>query len=908
MKIFAHSQTIPERTSKATAAFAVLLTAILLIVAGTAHAQSTVPAAPTGLSATMVSHDSVTLGWDDPGDDSITGYVVLRRNVNTQDPGVFTTIESNTGSAATSYTDSTVSPENSYVYRVKAINPAGTSPQSNYVNVDTPAALPDAPTGLTATSVSHESVTLGWDDPGDDSITGYMVLRRNVETQDPGVFTTINSNTGSAATSYTDSTVNPETRYTYRVKAINPAGTSPQSNYVNVDTPAAPPAAPTGLSATTVSHDSVTLGWDDPGDDSITGYVVQRHDVDTQDPGVFATIESNTGSPATSYTDSTVSAENSYVYRVQAINPAGTSPQSNHVDVTTEAEPPNPGSKPPADQGNTPRQATSTDATLSALTVDGTSVAGFDSETTSYQYGVASTVTQVTVATTTTNSSATVSFSPADAETGTAGHQVDLSAGSNSVTITVTAEDTTTTEEYTLSVNRGVTTTFGWKASDDFDTLVAAGNEAPYGIWSDGTTMWVTDVDDIKIYAYNLSTKARDSSKDFDTLAAAGNLSSRGIWSDGTTMWVADETYDKLYAYTISTKAHDSSKDFDTLDAAGNENPTSIWSDGITMWVADSGDDKLYAYNLSTKARDSSKDFDTLIAAGNENPTGIWSDGTTMWVADFVDDKNYAYNLSTKARDSSKDFDTLGAAGNNRPICLWSDGTTMWVSDFDDDKLYSYNVPSSNATLSTLTVDGTSVTGFASDRTAYQYGVGHAVTQVTVAATTGHASATVAFSPADASTTTPGHQVDLSAGSNDVTITVTAQDTTTTKTYTLSVNRGVTTAYGWKAADDFDTLIDAGNDDPIGTWSDRDTMWVSDKTDGKIYAYSMSTKARDLSEDFDTLDAAGNNDPTGIWSYGNTMWVADSTDDKLYAYNLSTKARDSSKDFETLDAANNNYP
>ena len=768
MKIFAHSQTIPERTSKATAAFAVLLTAILLIVAGTAHAQSTVPAAPTGLSATMVSHDSVTLGWDDPGDDSITGYVVLRRNVNTQDPGVFTTIESNTGSAATSYTDSTVSPENSYVYRVKAINPAGTSPQSNYVNVDTPAALPDAPTGLTATSVSHESVTLGWDDPGDDSITGYMVLRRNVETQDPGVFTTINSNTGSAATSYTDSTVNPETRYTYRVKAINPAGTSPQSNYVNVDTPAAPPAAPTGLSATTVSHDSVTLGWDDPGDDSITGYVVQRHDVDTQDPGVFATIESNTGSPATSYTDSTVSAENSYVYRVQAINPAGTSPQSNHVDVTTEAEPPNPGSKPPADQGNTPRQATSTDATLSALTVDGTSVAGFDSETTSYQYGVASTVTQVTVATTTTNSSATVSFSPADAETGTAGHQVDLSAGSNSVTITVTAEDTTTTEEYTLSVNRGVTTTFGWKASDDFDTLVAAGNEAPYGIWSDGTTMWVTDVDDIKIYAYNLSTKARDSSKDFDTLAAAGNLSSRGIWSDGTTMWVADETYDKLY---------------------------------------------------------------------------------------------------------------------------------------------SYNVPSSNATLSTLTVDGTSVTGFASDRTAYQYGVGHAVTQVTVAATTtGHASATVAFSPADASTTTPGHQVDLSAGSNDVTITVTAQDTTTTKTYTLSVNRGVTTAYGWKAADDFDTLIDAGNDDPIGTWSDRDTMWVSDKTDGKIYAYSMSTKARDLSEDFDTLDAAGNNDPTGIWSYGNTMWVADSTDDKLYAYNLSTKARDSSKDFETLDAANNNYP
>ena len=36
---------------------------------GDTHAQSSVPAAPTGLIATSVSHDSVTLSWDDPGDD-----------------------------------------------------------------------------------------------------------------------------------------------------------------------------------------------------------------------------------------------------------------------------------------------------------------------------------------------------------------------------------------------------------------------------------------------------------------------------------------------------------------------------------------------------------------------------------------------------------------------------------------------------------------------------------------------------------------------------------------------------------------------------------------------------------------------------------------------------------------------
>ena len=46
-----------------------------------AHAQdSSAPAKPTGLSATA-SHDQVALTWDEPNDDSITGYVVLRLDI-----------------------------------------------------------------------------------------------------------------------------------------------------------------------------------------------------------------------------------------------------------------------------------------------------------------------------------------------------------------------------------------------------------------------------------------------------------------------------------------------------------------------------------------------------------------------------------------------------------------------------------------------------------------------------------------------------------------------------------------------------------------------------------------------------------------------------------------------------------
>ena len=247
--------------------------------------------------------------------------------------------------------------------------------------------------------------------------------------------------------------------------------------------------------------------------------------------------------------------------------------------------------------------------------------------------------------------------------------------------------------EDTVRVSGPTSGAFSRNSAEDFDGLDAAGNDSPEGIWSDGTTMWVADSSDSKMYAYNISNKARVSSKDFDTLDSAGNDSPTGIWSDGATMWVADSSDDKIYAYNMSDQARVSSKDFDTLDSAGNGRPEGIWSDGATMWVADSSDDKIYAYNMSDQARVSSKDFDTLEDAENDHAAGIWSDGATMWVADYSDDKIYAYNMSDQARVSSKDFDTLEDAENDHAAGIWSDRTTMWVADYSDEKIYAYNAP-----------------------------------------------------------------------------------------------------------------------------------------------------------------------------------------------------------------------
>ena len=207
------------------------------VVAGTQPTEP--PDKPTGLEATA-THDSVTLTWDDPGDDSITGYVILRRIPGVDPEGQFDELEADTGTNANTYTDDTVSAETRYTYRIKAINGAGTSERSRWVHIDTPAVpVPDKPTGLEATA-SNGQVVLTWDDPEDDSITGYVILRRVRVNDTGGDFDVLVADTASAATTYTDDTVAPGTTYTYRIKAINEHGTSERSRWVHIDTPAAP--------------------------------------------------------------------------------------------------------------------------------------------------------------------------------------------------------------------------------------------------------------------------------------------------------------------------------------------------------------------------------------------------------------------------------------------------------------------------------------------------------------------------------------------------------------------------------------------------------------------------------------------------------------------------------------------
>ena len=65
--------------------------------------------------------------------------------------------------------------------------------------------------------------------------------------------------------------------------------------------------------------------------------------------------------------------------------------------------------------------------------------------------------------------------------------------------------------------------------------------------------MWVADTGNDTVFAYDLSTRAWDFEKDI-TLGP-GHNSPMGVWSNGSTMWVSDWRDAKLYAYRMSDRS-----------------------------------------------------------------------------------------------------------------------------------------------------------------------------------------------------------------------------------------------------------------------------------------------------------------------------------------------------------------
>ena len=312
-----------------------------------AHAttEATVPGAPTGLRAVpggVRGTDRIVLTWSAPADNGgspITGYRIERSS--NRNAGWIIHVAS-TGSAAITYTDPNLSPATTWFYRVSAINSRGTGRASNVAEGTTNAAPPGPPQNVRARSTGPRSILLAWDRPetdGGERITGYAIQRIG---PNDNQWVTHRSNTATTATTFTDTGLEPVTRYQYRVAAINRVGRGewaplPPALPAAAITHADLAGAPTGLTAREVGTARIDLSWNAPrytGGVSIIGY---RIEVSDDGGATWNLLRRNTSSTATTFSDVNLRPATTRHYRVAAINLAGPGPWSNTARATTDA-------------------------------------------------------------------------------------------------------------------------------------------------------------------------------------------------------------------------------------------------------------------------------------------------------------------------------------------------------------------------------------------------------------------------------------------------------------------------------------------------------------------------------------------------------------------------------------------
>ena len=297
---------------------------------GEVEEEQAPPPAPQNLSASANEDGSVSLTWDAPDDDSVTGYQILRRRPSKGEDTLRIHVE-DTGSVDATYTDIDVTLSALHVYRVKAISDAGKSKWSNKAEItpiepptNTPATGAPAIGGTAQVGETLTADTAGIDDADGLANAAFSYQWLADATEIAGAtgssYSIVGADVGKTIkvrVSFSDDAGNEEILTSAATAAVLAA-------------PVEPPPAPRNLSATVNADGSITLTWDAPNDASVTGYQILRRRPTEGEDALSIYVE-NTVSTATTFTDTNVVAGIRYVYRVKAINEAGTGRQSNFV-------------------------------------------------------------------------------------------------------------------------------------------------------------------------------------------------------------------------------------------------------------------------------------------------------------------------------------------------------------------------------------------------------------------------------------------------------------------------------------------------------------------------------------------------------------------------------------------------
>jgi transcriptional regulator CtsR len=287
------------------------------------------PNAPSDLIANTISSSQINLTWQDNSSDE-TGFKIERKTGT----GSYSQIAT-VGANVTSYSNTGLTASTTYYYRVRAYSVAGNSGYSNEASAATLPPPPPAPTLKSPTSASTvPSLTprLEWN--ASNGAVSY-----GVQVSTSSSFTNLLVNETGITNLYYDiapGILNWNTIYYWRVNAKNSYGSTSgwsRSRYFRTAV-GPPPNAPSDLTATPISSSQINLTWQDNSSDE-SGFKIERK----TGSGSYSQI-ATVGADVTSYSNTFLSANTTYYYRVRAYSAAGNSNYSNEASATTLPPPP----------------------------------------------------------------------------------------------------------------------------------------------------------------------------------------------------------------------------------------------------------------------------------------------------------------------------------------------------------------------------------------------------------------------------------------------------------------------------------------------------------------------------------------------------------------------------------------
>ena len=193
------------------------------------------PDAPSGLAAVSTGKTGIDLNWSDNSNNE-DGF-----HIDRSADGTSWSLLVNVGTNVASYSDSGLTPDTTYYYRVRSFNGIGESANSASASAttdpDLPPNPPAAPSTMTAASAGANSIDLGWTDNADNE-NGFFIQR----SIDGVSFATVAS-VGANTTAYTNTGLSGDTEYFYQVYAYNGDGDSAMSNIASAITDPEPPVS-----------------------------------------------------------------------------------------------------------------------------------------------------------------------------------------------------------------------------------------------------------------------------------------------------------------------------------------------------------------------------------------------------------------------------------------------------------------------------------------------------------------------------------------------------------------------------------------------------------------------------------------------------------------------------------------